>query len=410
MGKLALFGGRPVRTRFLPPMHPGASQYSSEEVSAASQVILSRSPYRFYGPEFANITATFEDRLKKYVGTKYALAVSSGTGALHAALIGIGVGKGDEVILPTYAWASCPSAIVLSGGIPILANVDDSLTLDPKDVEERITDHTKAIMAVHMRGAPCDMKSLKRIAEANEVLILEDVAQCFGGSYGGKKLGSMSSVGCYSFQINKMISAGEGGAITTDSKATYERSLLFHDVGTPYRMWEEGKKLATYPFPGLNYRANEFMSAILLEQLGRLDEIISRMRKTKRKIERAVSSIGNLQLRRKNDEQGEVGIEVTFFVDSNKKARKFQEALKAENIHRSSGMYPTVPYDPSRFDGHVFLHWNHIIKGLSRISKEYDQSLDLLTRAVHIDVSPLDTPQDTNDIIEAIAKIANSIG
>ena len=151
---LALYGGKPVRKEPLPVMHPGATYFDQAEVDAVMEVLKAQSPYRFYGPKFLNITGKFENEFGDYVGTKFALAVTSGTAALHTTLIGLGVKEGDEVILPAYAWVSCPSAIVAARGTPVLANVDNSLTLNPKDVEKKITKKTKVIMAVHIRGVP----------------------------------------------------------------------------------------------------------------------------------------------------------------------------------------------------------------------------------------------------------------
>jgi 8-amino-3,8-dideoxy-alpha-D-manno-octulosonate transaminase len=140
---LALYGGTPVRKEALSVMHPGATYYDNEEIKAVTEVLRYKSPYRFYGPRFLGITAKFEEEFASYVDTKYALAVSSGTAALHTALVGLGVGPGTEVILPTYGWVSCPAAIVAAGGTPVLANVDDSLTLDAADVKRRITPRTR---------------------------------------------------------------------------------------------------------------------------------------------------------------------------------------------------------------------------------------------------------------------------
>ncbi|MGA2665397.1 MAG: aminotransferase class I/II-fold pyridoxal phosphate-dependent enzyme, partial [Nitrososphaerales archaeon] len=151
---LAVNGGKPVREGPLPIMHPGAGHIGQEEIDAVTAVLKAKSMYRFYGPNFLNITGQFEDELKAYIGRKYALGVTSGTAALHTALVAMGIGKGDEVIIPTYAWVACPDAVVAAGATPVLADVDDSLTLDPADVERRITNRTKAIMAVHIRGTP----------------------------------------------------------------------------------------------------------------------------------------------------------------------------------------------------------------------------------------------------------------
>ncbi len=270
-----------------------------EEIDAVIEVLKSQSLYRFYGPNFLKITSKFEEELSGYIGSTFAVAVTSGTAALHTALVGLGVGPGDEVILPTYAWVACPDAIVATGATPVLANIDESLTLDPKDVENKISNRTKAIMAVHIRGAPCDLDSLTKISKKYGVSLVEDVAQSGGGSYKGRKLGSIGDAGSFSFQLNKMITAGEGGAVITNDPVIHERALMFHDVGTPFRIFDE--KDFTYsiePFPGVNYRMNEVSAAILRTQLKRIDGLVKRIRENKTKIKKGISDIGGISFRK----------------------------------------------------------------------------------------------------------------
>jgi 8-amino-3,8-dideoxy-alpha-D-manno-octulosonate transaminase len=408
---LALYGGKPIRTEPLSVMHPGAQFFDQAEIDAVLEVLKAQSPYRFYGPRFLNITGQFEQEFRDYIGSQYALAVSSGTAALHTTLIGLGVKEGDEVILPAYAWVSCPSAIVAARGTPVLANVDNSLTINPADVENKITKKTKVIMAVHIRGVPSDLDPLKKIAKDHGVFLLEDVAQCGGGSYRGKKLGSIGNVGSFSFQLNKMISAGEGGATVTDDKVTYERMLMFHDCGTPFRGGEVNEpRLSIKPFPGVNYRLNEISSAVLRAQLKKEDTIIARVRANKAKIKKGISDISGIQFRQLPDPAGEIGVACVFFVDTPEKARTFRDAILAEGIKRISGMYPGVMYDPKRFDGHVFTAWGHLVPGVEQAAKtDLATTLDLLGRAVHVDVSPMDTEEGIHDIIEAIHKIASVV-
>jgi 8-amino-3,8-dideoxy-alpha-D-manno-octulosonate transaminase len=261
-------------------MHPGGSAIGDEEIRAVESVLRSQSLYRFYGPKFRDVTGAFESALARYVGRTYALGLTSGTAALHTAMVGLGVGSGDEVIIPTYAWVACPDAVVAARATPVLADVDDSLTLDPRDVERRITSRTKAIMAVHIRGTPCDIAGLSKVAKDYGIDLIEDVAQAAGATYRGKKLGRFGRVASYSFQLNKMISAGEGGAILTDEELIYQRSVMFHDVGTPYRSWDDPSlKFDFEAFPGVNYRMNEITAAILREQLKKMDGVVRKIRK-----------------------------------------------------------------------------------------------------------------------------------
>jgi 8-amino-3,8-dideoxy-alpha-D-manno-octulosonate transaminase len=391
-------------------MHPGGGYIGKEEIDAVMDVLKAKSPYRFYGPHLLKMTDQFETDLKNYFGRSYALGVTSGTAALHTSMIGLGIGQGDEVILPTYSWVACPSAVLAARATPVLADVDDSLTLDPADVERKITSRTKAIMAVHIRGTPCNLDALTKLANDYGIVLIEDVAQAAGASYHGKKLGTYGKVGSYSFQFNKMISAGEGGAILTDDKLVYERCVMFHDMGTPYRSWEDKSlRFEAEPIPGINYRMNEITAAIMKEQLKKIDWIIKDIRKNKAKIKKGISDIDGIEFRRLNDPAGEAGISLVFFTKKPEQAIAFKKGLRAENIWTKSGSYPAVVYDPSTNDGHIFMHWGQVFKGIERVSKRYKQSLDLLGRAVHLDISPLLSDQDSDDIIEAVHKVAGAV-
>jgi 8-amino-3,8-dideoxy-alpha-D-manno-octulosonate transaminase len=405
---LALDGGKPVRRKPLSVVHPGATFYDGKEIAAVVEVLKQKSPYRFYGPKFLNVTGKFERDLARYVGTKNALAVSSGTAALHTALVSLGAGPGTEVILPAYGWVSCPSAIVAAGARPVLADVDESLTLDPEDVRKRINPKTKAIMGVHIRGSVCDLDRLSALSKETGVPLLEDVAQCGGGSYHGRKLGSIGDMGTYSFQLNKMITAGEGGAIVTDRDELYERAIFFHDCGTPYRTLSERVNFTTKPFPGVNYRETEVASAILRIQLRKIDRIVAKTRRNKARVVKGISGITGIELRKENDPSGEVAVALVMFVESPEKARRFRDALIAEGIRRTSGSYPGVIYEPGKDDGHVFPHWGHLVP-LEGAMEEYRQSIALLGRAVHLDISPLDTNEDLDDIAEAVTKVADAV-
>jgi len=407
---LAINGGTPVRSRPLPVMHPGGTAIGDEEIKAVNAVLRSQSLYRFYGPDFRDVTGAFETELAGYVGRKYALGLTSGTAALHTALVGLGIRRGDEVVIPTYAWVACPDAVVAAGGKPVLADIDDSMTIDPDDVARRITRRTKAIMAVHARGVPCDLGSLKRVARENSVALIEDVAQGAGATYRGKKLGSYGDVGTFSFQLNKMITAGEGGAIVADDRETYERCVMFHDIGTPYRQFSgQGVRFSIEPFPGVNYRMNEVTAAILREQLKKMDSVVREIRDRNARVRNGIAGVRGLKFRRSNDPAGESGISLVFFVESAPKARRFKDALVAENIRTTSGGYPVVVYDPRVVDGHTFMHWGHIIKGMKRNVAEHKKSLDLMTRAVHLDISPLLTDSDVDDIVVAVRKVARAV-
>jgi 8-amino-3,8-dideoxy-alpha-D-manno-octulosonate transaminase len=403
--KLALYGGKPIRDTPLPYMHPGASFIGEEEIKAVEKVLRSKSLFRYYGPDFLGSSSSFESNFREYLDTKYVLGVNSGHSALHCALLGVGVEPGDEVIIPTYGWVACPCAVVACGARPVLANVDKSLTLDPQDVEDKISNKTKAIMSVHIRGAACDMEPIMKVAKKYQVNVVEDCAQAAGGSYRGKKLGTIGDAGAFSFQLNKLITAGEGGALATGDPIVHEIAMLFHDEGALYRVGKTSVK----PMAGVNYRMTEVSAAIMTEQLKKIDNIITAMRKRKRRIKKEISDIDDIEFRKLPDPEGETAVCLVFYVSTSNKAQEFERALHAENIYATTGGYPPVLYHPKSFDGHVFVHWQHIFKGLDRVLDKYSQSLNILSRAVHLDVSPILSDDDVNSIIEGVHKIAKAV-
>ena len=169
------------------------------------------------------------------------------------------IGPGDEVILPAWTWHSCYAAIVLAGALPVFAEIDESFNIDPADIEHRITPQTKAIMAVHLQGNPCDMDPILAIAKEHKLQVLEDCAQSVGATYKGRRVGSLGDIGIFSLQLNKTITAGEGGAVVTSHPVLFERAARFHDVGMfrPVHANVAGEERLT-PFVGTNFRMNEF--------------------------------------------------------------------------------------------------------------------------------------------------------
>ncbi|RLF19786.1 MAG: glutamine--scyllo-inositol aminotransferase [Thermoprotei archaeon] len=397
--KLALYGGKPVREKPLPPMYPGALFIDENEERAVIEVLRSKSLFRYYGPNLLRKAEEFEKRFAEYMGVKYALGVSSGTAALYTALKALGMREGDEVIVPAYGWISVPAMVAATGATPVIAGIDESLSLDPDDIERKITDRTKAILAVHMRGAPCDMDRIMDVAKEHDLMVIEDAAQSCGGEYKGKKLGSIGDIGIFSFQLNKIITAGEGGAVITNNEDFYRRALAVHDVAAYYRAPDY-----VPPLIGFNFRMSEITAAILIEQLKKIDRIIERMRRNKEKIKKEISDIDGIEFRKLNDPNGDTGICIIFFLPTQKKALEFVRALNAENI----GAF--VIYREDRLDGHVCKYWLPVLKERMRIDKEtMRRALDLLGRAVNIDVNPILTEEDVNSIIEGIHKVANAI-
>ena len=204
--------------------NPGTQFYDEQEQREVREAIESRTLFRWYGPSKPTKVAAFESALTKHSGAKYVLAVSSGTAALHTSLAALGVGPGDEVILPAWSWYACYNAILMTGALPVFAETDESLNIDPDDMERKITAQTKAIMVLHLYGAAAGMDRILEIARRRNVKVLEDAAQGVGAEYRGRPLGTLGEMGIYSFQISKTITSGEGGAVMTNHPVLFERA------------------------------------------------------------------------------------------------------------------------------------------------------------------------------------------
>ena len=370
----------------------------------------------------------FEDEFIAKIGVNYGLATNSCTSALIASLIALGVGPGDEVIVPGYTFFASCASIVAARAVPVIVEVDDSLTIDPDDFEKKITSRTKVVIAVHMRGVPCDMNRILAIAKKHNIKILEDVAQATGGSYLGKRLGSLGDMGAFSFQYHKIITAGEGGMITTGDERLIDRSMAYHDTAACWRPGGPAGRFAKARyegelFPGVNYRMSELTGAVLRAQLTRLDDLLERMKSNKNRIKSAVSNIHGLEFRRLNDIAGDTGIVLIFYLASSELAGKFANALNAEGIAASSLHNKSVP------DWHVYSHWDMILNkwtvtpdgcpyscphylergGNIEYSPDMNpKTLDFLSRSLHIDIPPQLTKEDCDMIAEGIIKVAKA--
>jgi dTDP-4-amino-4,6-dideoxygalactose transaminase len=247
------------------------------------------------------------------------VAVNSGTSALLAALAALGVGPGDEVIVPGYTFIASISSVVFSRAVPVLAEVDKTLNLDPRDVESKVTSRTKAILAVHMLGNPARLEELKAIADRRELLLVEDCCQAAGATYRGKPVGSVGAVGCFSFNIYKTITAGDGGMMVTDDEETYRRAFAFHDQGhSPHR---KGVEVGRRPFIGLDFRMTELTAAVVLAQLAKMERIVARLRETKRALKSALADLPGVEFREITDPEGEIATLLTIFLPDEASAR-----------------------------------------------------------------------------------------
>lgn len=421
--RLAIDGGEPVKQTPNPPMFPGGLEIGEEEKKEVLEVLERKYLFRYYGPEDApSKVAQLEREFADKIGVKHALATNSCTSALIASLVAVGVGPGDEVIVPGYTFFASCAAIVAAKAIPVIAEVDDSLTLDPADLEAKITPRTKAAIPVHMRGAPCNMDAILATARKHNLKVVEDVAQACGGSFKGRRLGSFGDCNAFSLQYHKIITSGEGGMVTTDDQLLYDRAQAYHDTAACWRPDRFG--LPRYPgevFPGENYRMGELAGAVALAQLRKLDGLLARMRRNKARIKSQVQDAG-LQFRRLNDPQGDTAIALVCYVPQADLARRFAEALRAE------GVCTSAIYDSSIPDWHIYAHWKHIMdkttatpEGCPYTCAFYKgpepkytpdmcpRTLEWLGRSIHIDIPPQLSDEDCDLIAAAMRKVARAL-
>jgi dTDP-4-amino-4,6-dideoxygalactose transaminase len=267
--KLAIDGGKPVNAKPF-PMWPS---FEKSTIAAAMAPLKSGKVNYWTG----KLGTEFEAAWAKWNGVKYAISTSNGTSALHTAVAALGIGPGDEVICPSYSFIASSFCILQAGALPVFADTDMSHTLDPKDIESKITRRTKAILVVHLYGIVADMGAIMRIARKHNLFVIEDCAQCFGGLYKGKKVGTIGNAGAFSFcQSKHFTTGGEGGAVITNDEDLHWECRSFRDHGYDIkerlRLLElEAKLMYIHNRVGFNYRLTEMQSAIGLCELKRLD-------------------------------------------------------------------------------------------------------------------------------------------
>ncbi|HUX21940.1 MAG TPA: DegT/DnrJ/EryC1/StrS family aminotransferase, partial [Spirochaetia bacterium] len=268
------------------------------------------------------------------IGVRYALATNGGTGAIMAALVGLGINPGDEVIVPGYTFVASISAIIAVGGIPVLAEIDESLTIDPDDIERKISPRTKAIIPVHMLGNPSNLDRIMEISRKRGIPILEDACQAVGASYKGKMIGSFGAINAFSLNINKTITTGDAGLVTSDNQDLYERAFGYHDQG--HKPLRTGLEIGKRTLVGINLRINELTGAVGLAQLRKLDGIVATLREKKRRFKDHLASAGidGMSFRKIND-PGEIATMLTVMFPDDRTTRKVAEALATKTLSES---------------------------------------------------------------------------
>jgi len=364
---------------------PGSYVLGAEERKEVLDVLDSGYLFRYGSednPRFMHKVATFEKEFAEMMGTKYCVATSSGTGSILCCLAALGIGAGDEVIVPGYTFIASISSIVLSGATPILAEIDESLTIDPNDIEKRITSRTKAIMPVHMLGNPCDMDKIMAIAKKYKLAVIEDCCQAVGAMYKGKRVGSMGDIAAYSLNVFKTITSGDGGAVATNDYDLYEHAFGFHDQGhKPSRM---GVEVGNRSIIGMNMRMNELTGAISLAQLRKLPMILDTLSAKKSKLKAGLANIKGLSFRKLGDEDGECATLLTLLLPDKATADKFGEKIGSKTIaHSGWHVYNNMEQVLAlkyEYDGKVITYEKGMLP----------QTDDILNRAMNISVGVVD--------------------
>ena len=415
--QLALDGGTPVRTEPL-ELGKGISLFGDEERKAVLEVLESRSLFRYYGPDLRNKVAAFESTAAALLGVRHAVAVSSGTAAIRVALEALGVGCGDEVIIPSFTFIATVNAVVVSGAVPVFAEVDDTLGLDPADVEAKLSERTAAIVAVHLENEACDIDAIVDIGRRHDVALIEDTAQSMGATLHGRALGSIGDFGTFSLQLEKNATSGEGGLVTTNDDDLYLRAARYQDQGGQFitsHGVSRGDELAD-SFVGENLRMAELAGAVAEVQTRRIPELLERMRANKRYVLAAVGSIDSLMLRRSLDPAGDGGSSVTWFLPTKDLAKRFAAALRAEGVpaaqfYRGRPVYEAASILEKRTASGKGGPWHC---GEHPCEIEYRMGMcpkteELVARNVIVPLGVGYSERDCDDVAEAVRKVAATL-
>jgi dTDP-4-amino-4,6-dideoxygalactose transaminase len=378
--------------------------------------------FRYYNPR-PSAVAEAEKRFAAFIGVPHVLAVNSCTSALIASFRALGIGAGDEVIVPAYTFFATAATVGACNAVPVIADVDDTLTLDPRDAERRITKRTKAIAVVHMRGAPAQMDEILAVARRHKLAVVEDVAQACGGSYKGRMLGSLGSTGCFSFDFYKILNCGEGGFVTTGDEWLYTRAQSWHDTAAcwrPNRYASERREGEL--FCGENYRMSELQGAVAVAQIRKAARYLRGYRAARDRVLKALKLPDGVALRRMADPEGDTGTSIVLYLPNVEKTKWALNAMKAEGVP-AGGVY-----DEQVKDWHIYRYWEHVLdrKAIAADGLPWSgvpaaelppysrdmcpKTLDYLSRAIMIAVNWAYRPADCRAIAAGINKVLRAMG
>lgn len=396
---------------------PGFELWGAEERKELNDVlqngILMR--YGFDGPRKGIWKAKeLEKEICKTFGSKYAQLTSSGTSALTTAMAALGIGYGDEIIMPTFTFVASFECVLSVGAIPVLVDVDDTLTLNPDAVRKAITPKTKAVMPVHMCGAMADVDALLKICKENNLILLEDACQSIGASYKGKFLGTIGDAGTFSFDFVKIITCGEGGAVMTNKEDVYKKCDGYSDHGHDHKGNDRGAE--DHPFIGYNYRISELHAAIGLAQIKKLNQFLEINRRNYAQLKSILSQVSEISFRKIPDPSGDSCTFLSWFLPTEEITNAVVNEMKAQNILAGNFYW----YDNN---WHYIRKWNHLKDGntlsalnpdykkivLQNANKDFSASDAIMSRCISTAISLLWTEEQIKEKGEKLASLIKKV-
>ena len=400
-----------------PSGFPGINWLDQQEEEAVVDVLRKGALFRYYGLQPPTYVNQLEQYACDFYEVRHALAVNSGTGALCTAMSALGIGPGAEVIVPAFLWVATVTAVIQNNAIPVLCEIDDSFNMDPDDVERKITERTRLIAVVHMAGTPCDMDGIMRVAHKHSIPVLEDCAQCNGGSFKGQKVGTFGKVGIFSLQINKNCTAGEGGLLVTDDEQLRIRLVAAHDLGIPWKQGLPDETGSVYLW-GQGRRMGELAGAVANVQLRKLPQVVTHMQRSKQRIKETLGEVEGVSFRKLNDPEGDTGpFLILTFADELRAASVTQRLTEGgiENVfhvakyglhiyHNIRALVEMVPLSPA---GNPWSLPENAGRPLAYAKGACPVSDDLFDRSIIITIPSRLTEHQEEDMVRAIR---NAIG
>jgi len=355
-----------------------------------------------------------EQAICQRFGVKHAQLVSSGTAALTTAMAALGIGAGDEVIMPAFTFVASFEAVLSVGAVPVLVDVDETMTLNPAAVRAAVTSRTKCIMPVHMCGSMADMDALQAICKEHNLLLIEDACQSIGGTYKGKSLGTIGDAGTFSFDFVKTITCGEGGVVMTNNEEVYTKCDAFSDHGHDHKGVDRGADL--HPFLGYNFRISELHAAVGLAQVRRVDEFLAIQKKNHDAFKAILSTIPQITFRQIPDPEGNSCTFLSWFLPTEEITKNVVAELKAQGILGGNFYW----YDNN---WHYIRKWDHLKSAtalyplneaqrtalLSLSNQDFSASDAVMSRCISSSISLLWTEEQIREKGEKLVAVVNKV-